>query len=136
MKIDFKLIRQILLSFEDENLEDKLVNDSFELSEKKYYSNSKTFDKEDIIAYHISYLQDSGLVIDINAAANSSGKFQLLLGARPRLSATGHDFLNSIRNDTIFNKIIDRISESGVSATMDIVKDLGVSIAKQMLKLN
>ncbi len=139
MRIDYSLVRQILFAIEDENIIDKLdnKNQSFQLSDdKKYYSKTKEFNDEDIIGYHINYLVQAGLVIGINASSDSSGEFNIYLDNRPNLTKNGHDFLGSIRDKNVFNKTLNIISESGSSATIDIVQGLAKKVLMKTFGLN
>lgn len=51
------------------------------------------------------------------------------------LTWEGHDFLNSIRSDTVWNKVVEKLKSTGISATTEIVKALAIQIGKQIVGL-
>lgn len=136
MRIDISLIRQILLSIESEDFNDQFNNKNFgnfEFENKDYYSSVKEFEIEDIIAYHLHYLQNASLIENISIKMINSGDFIVGFSPRVNLTVYGHDFLDSIRKDEIFKKIKQSLSKIGGSATLDIVKGLGISIISAKL---
>ena len=45
-----------------------------------------------------------------------------------RLTWEGHEFLDKIRSDTIWNKTKDVIAKHGLPMVIDVVKDIATSI--------
>lgn len=71
------------------------------------------------VGEHIAILIEHGLleghVLDVNAPA-----FII-----QRLTWEGHDFLQAIKNDTVWKRILGKAKELGGSMTMEIAKKLG-----------
>ena len=67
--------------------------------------------------YHIGLLCDAGLMVQINEHAF-------------RMTSQGHDFLDAIRNDTIWNRTKAGAAEIG-GATLSMLGDIAVAYLKQ-----
>ena len=52
-----------------------------------------------------------------------------------RLTWEGHEFLDSIRNDTVWKKIKDTVKEKGVQLSYEILKALAVDYCKGLIGL-
>jgi hypothetical protein len=75
---------------------------------------------EEQILYHCELLKESDLII-ASVVTGGEGK---AIGARiERLTWKGHDLLDSIRNETIWNQTQAVVREATVSATADMLKD-------------
>lgn len=80
------------------------------------------------ISYHMELLIEAGLV---------EGKMSQELGGGPinftatRLTWTGHEFLDAIRSDTVWNKTKETFRTKGLDMTFDLIKTVagGVAIA-------
>lgn len=78
-------------------------------------------------AYHVQQLIDAGLVdgfVTKGAHGEISGAVVY------RLTWTGHDFLQSVRDDTLWKKAKEHVLKPGASWTFEILKEW----AKQELK--
>ncbi len=98
------------------------------MKEKFEYSN---FDAATIY-YHIGMLIDAGLV---------KGKLFKEPGGPPfayvdDLTWTGHDFLDAMRDDNLWNKAKEKVIKPGVSFTFDLLLEWLKSQAKQTLGLS
>lgn len=68
------------------------------------------------------------------------GQMSKTLGKGPydilaiRLTWQGHEFLDSIRNDTVWNKTKDSFVSKGVSMTFELVKSAAIDITTSYLK--
>lgn len=47
----------------------------------------------------------------------------------------GHEFLDAVRDDTIWKKTKDKVASSGVTATVEILTQVATGFVKQMLGL-
>ena len=47
----------------------------------------------------------------------------------------GHEFLDAVRDDTVWKKTKDKVASSGVTATVEILTQVATGIVKQMLGL-
>lgn len=73
--------------------------------------------------YHLQLLCDSGYLVEVNESAY-------------RLTAEGHDFIESIRDYGIWNQIKSAIAQTGGSATLELIKCIGLGYIKQKLSQN
>lgn len=79
-------------------------------------------------AYHVQLLIDAGLVEGF-VRRDQKGAFTGAVVSR--LTWAGHDFLQSVRDDTLWNKAKKHVLKPGASWTFDILKEW----AKNELKL-
>lgn len=77
-------------------------------------------------AEHVVIMGDAGLLI---CHPTKDGPFIKSVGVE-RLTWAGHDFLSSMRDDTIWNKAKEHVLTPGASWTFDILKEW----AKQELR--
>jgi hypothetical protein len=54
--------------------------------------------------------------------------------AAVRLTWGGHELLDAIRNDTIWNKTKESFLSKGLSMTFDLLKSVAISFATELLK--
>ncbi len=45
----------------------------------------------------------------------------------------GHDFLDAIRNDTIWNRVKATVTEKGGGASVEVMKEIAIQIGKRYL---
>ncbi len=106
MKRDYELIRKILLEVEANN------------GQCLVYSNLHE-------TYQCAIMKDAGLLdglIHENADAFVS-----------RLTWDGHDFLDSIREETVWKKIKKEIGDKAGQVPFEILKDLAISASRAFL---
>jgi hypothetical protein len=83
------------------------------------------------VSYHMELLIEAGLV---------SGKMSKTLGPGPynfivmRLTWQGHEFIDAIRNDTVWQKTKKSFLTNGISMTFDLVKSVATDIASAYIK--
>ena len=83
------------------------------------------------ISYHVELLIEAGLI---------NGQMVKTLGPGPydffaeRLTWDGHEFLDSIRSDTIWQRTKSVFISKGLSMTFDLVKSVAVDFASAFLK--
>ena len=70
--------------------------------------------------YHLQLLCDSGYLIQENESAY-------------RLAAEGHDFIESIRDEGIWNQTKSAVAETGGTATLELIKAIGLGYVKKKL---
>ena len=51
-----------------------------------------------------------------------------------RLTSSGHDYLDAIRDDNIWNNTKKVVAETGGSATLDIIKSLAIGLLKTKIE--
>jgi predicted transcriptional regulator len=75
--------------------------------------------------YHIKILAEADLIDATDAS--SSDQYYYIPNA---LTWNGHEFLDAIRNDTVWNKLKQTIQEKGGSIPFTVMQDLSLSLAK------
>ncbi|MEQ1627096.1 MAG: DUF2513 domain-containing protein [Nitrospira sp.] len=80
------------------------------------------------VSYHMRLLDEAGLIrakcrqhVPLNCVALS-------------LTWRGHEFLDQIRQDTVWNKIKDAAREKGLSLSLDVISGLAKSIIASILE--
>ena len=101
MKRDPDYLREILFKVEESETDILAIRRTLGMSSKQRKK-----------VHHIELLCDAGLLVQVS----DSGY---------RLTFQGHDFLDSIRDETRWKKIIERIKTTGGDWTLDILKKLG-----------
>ncbi len=107
MKRDMDLVRKILLKIEENNDEagtSDLVIDKY---------------SHEMIAYHCKMLCEEGLVDYYDPSYADGGLDSFSVG---NLTWEGHDFLDSIRDDSHWNKVKKIIAEKGLQMTIGVIK--------------
>ncbi len=120
MKRDMNLIREIMLQVEAR----PSVND-WGLVEIEGRTQEE-------ISYHVMMLSDAGMaeVIDMRGLGPNGFRY-----APKYLTIQGHDFLDSIRGDSIWEKVKQRLGTVGGSASLEIVKTIAKKVAMDALDI-
>ncbi|WP_181318191.1 DUF2513 domain-containing protein [Pseudogemmobacter blasticus] len=71
--------------------------------------------------YHILLMMDAGLL-----AIVGSGAF--------RITNSGHDYLEAIRDDGIWKKTLAVVAETGGNATLELIKTLALGLLKAKIE--
>ena len=109
MKRDDDLIRELLLEFEQQEDWLLLLPQTLGMSQE---------DRERI--GHVNLLCDAGLVTRYSKDSY-------------RITNEGHDFLDAIRDEGLWQKTKDTVSETGGNATLEIVKALAIGFLKKKI---
>lgn len=118
---DMELIRRILLIIEEKYVDTFLR--SSEIPIEGY--DVKT------IGYHCAILHEAGLV------ANYKGFYaddELQDFGVSRLTWDGHEFLDKIKNDTVWNKTKDTIKKKGLPFVLETVKEIATAVISTMIQ--
>lgn len=121
MKRNMDLIRDLLLYVEE--LPAGEITQTVTYDDEKY-TESQVFG-------HLKLLIDSDYIDGQIQIDHGGGSFILLRG----LTMEGHDFLDVIRDETIWNETKEKIAKVGGSVAMDIVKATATAIVAKMLGL-
>ena len=121
MQRDMELIRKILFTIEEKYVDTWLGGN--EISIDGY--DMKT------VAYHCSILHDAGLIYDYKGQYGDDELFFFGVG---RLTWAGHEFLDKIKNDTVWNKTKGVIKEKGIPFVLDAVKEIATAITTSMIQ--
>ncbi len=113
MKRDMELIRKILFKIED------TVDNT-----AKHNLTIEGYTMEQV-AYHCAILYEGGYIYGYKPQYGSNNIYSFCVG---RLTWEGHDFLDKIREDTIWNKTKETIKEKGLPLVFDIVKSVSSGI--------
>lgn len=120
MKRDWETIREILARVEDSCGNGRLLKTTDFPTDRIWE-----------ISYHIELLFDAGL-ISANMHRPSDGgapSFHV-----SRLTWDGHEFLDAIRSDTVWQKTKKSFVSGGISMTFDLVKSVASDVAAAILK--
>lgn len=118
MKRDLDLLRKILLAIEN--------------ADEFYYYNGIPHLASDIgcsnlelVSFHVSLLVDNNYIEVLNISCCDIDYDDYMI---KRLTADGCDYLDNVRNDTIWNKTKEAISNVGGTCALDIVKSIAGKI--------
>jgi hypothetical protein len=120
MKRNWDTIREILTRLEE-------LPDTDSTLELSNFPGDRAYD----YSYHVELLIDAGLV---------EGQMSRTLGRGPthffarRLTWPGHEFLDSIRSDTVWNKTKKTFTSKGLEMTFDLVKSVASEISVALIR--
>ena len=80
---------------------------------------------EKLVHYHIMLLNKAGLLEAADCSGSESGTFWIPVN----LTWNGHEFLDAIRNETVWNKVKEVVKEKGGSIPFEVLKTLAVQFA-------
>ncbi|MDP5241386.1 DUF2513 domain-containing protein [Uliginosibacterium sp. 31-16] len=110
---DWEIIRAILVRLENS----KTPN---------VYLNANSFEEFPMqeVAYNMRLLSESGY-IEAKILNSSSGSGEINVALAIRLTNSGHNLLDTIRSESIWQKVKDKFSTAGVDMTFDLVLSVG-----------
>lgn len=83
------------------------------------------------VAYHVDLLEEAGYLVGDNIRSEGG-----VVGAGvERLTWEGHEFLDAVRDDTVWRRTKERVSRAVGSASIEVVKAVAEGIAKGQLGL-
>lgn len=118
MQRDMELVRKIL--FKIEEIVDNVA--CYDLEVEGYSMEQ--------IAYHCAILYEGGYIYDYKAEYAGNSIYAFGVG---RLTWDGHDFLDKIREDTIWKKTKDIIKDKGLPLVFDIVKSVSTEVVSGLV---
>lgn len=107
MKRDMELVRKILLKIEEEYRSSSIINlriDGYDM---------------ETVAYHCRILNDAGLVSDYEGKYASNKLYMFWVGP---LTWDGNDFLDKIRDNSVWHKTKEVITQKGLPLVLDTIK--------------
>jgi hypothetical protein len=115
MKREMELIRKMLIAVED-------LPGGWAPAEMKFDGYT-----EDQVGYHAYLLVDAGLArgADVTSNMSKAPEYELL-----NLTWAGHEFCDAARDDTRWKKAMWIVKEKGGHVTLEILKELLVSLMK------
>ncbi len=120
MKRDMDLIRDLLLFIEEQP--------AGELTQQIAYDDEKHTGAE--VVGHLKMLLDAGYV-----DGQMDGTIRQPLIAIHGLTMPGHDFIDSIRHDGVWNETKEKMAEYGGSVALATVQALAIKVGAKMLGL-
>lgn len=121
MKRDMELCRLILLEMEQNDRLD--ITDINDMELKGY-----TLDQ---IIYHCRLLYEHGFIKECVISCVLGKVVTFIVEG---LSWEAHDFIASIREDTIWNKTKDVITQKGLPMAIDVVKEVSQAVITSMVQ--
>jgi Hypothetical protein (DUF2513) len=122
MKRNMDLIRDLLLYVED--LPAGQVTQEVDYDVERYEFN-------DVLG-HLKLLIDSDFIDGQVEIYHDSSSLVILRG----LTMPGYDFIDSIRNESVWNQTKEKVASVGGSVAMEIIKDIAIFYGRQLLKLD
>ena len=119
MKRDMDLIRTILLEIEEHQDPGSAVT-----LKAPGYSPLQ-------IAYHVKLLTQAGLIEALDAS-----HMQSLAWIPTSLTWSGHEFLDTARNDTVWQKVKAELKDKGMSLPFELIQQLAVKIVAGYMGLS
>lgn len=119
MKRDWELVRQILLALEGLGDSNGVVT----------AGDIKGYDAENV-NYHMRLLNEAGLIqADVMEPLGAS-----VTCFANRLTWEGHQFLDNIRDNTLWNRVKATIREKGLEISFDTIKFAAPTVLRKMLQ--
>lgn len=86
-------------------------------------------DKDDVI-YHIRIMEDAGL---IEASYKKTWEKPIIDATVESLTWEGNDYLDAVRNDKVWRKVVQKIAKLSGSATFEITKTMAAQELSNLL---
>lgn len=113
MKRDMDLCRKILFAIEEQYVDSAIYNLQIE-----GYSPEE-------VSYNAGLLYEAGLISSYASKKAANHLYMFVVG---KLTWDGHDFLDKIREDTIWNKTKSIIKKKLLPMTLEVIKTVASSI--------
>ena len=119
MKRDMELVRIILLAIADSNE----PIEASRIANEKYSAN--------LVGYHFQILNEAGLIV---ASVSAAGNNPYYFASASRLTWEGNDYLDAIRDESIWRRIKSAVAKATGTTTLDVVKTLASSLSLEAIK--
>lgn len=119
MKRDMELVRKILFTIEE--TVDNVAECNFKVDN---YSMEQ-------VAYHCALLFEGGYIENYKGQYGSGELYTFVVG---RLTWEGHDLLDKIRSDSVWNRTKETIINRGLPMVVDVIKDISSSVISAMVE--
>jgi len=120
LKRDMDLVRKILFKVEEQVGTVCALNTSIQVEGYEV----------EAIAYHCEILCDAGLISFYEGLSYNENKVDMFQVGR--LTWEGHELLDKIRNETVWNKTKSAIVTKGLPFAIDIIKEIANSVLSTM----
>lgn len=119
MKRDMSLVRTILLALSE--TDDPISSDDLAFEE---YPKA-------LVGYHFQLLDEAGLIVArVQAADNDPYYFAIA----SRLTWEGNDFLDAVRDESVWEKVRSTIGQATGSASFEVFKNVASSLTLEAIK--
>jgi len=119
MKRDMEVIRKVLIAIEEQYVDVAIYNLEIDGLDMQ------------TTAYHCKILHDGGYISDFGAQCADDELYSFGVSS---LTWQGHEFLDAIRDETIWKKTKSTIAKKGLPLVIDVVKDVASAIIGEMTK--
>jgi len=131
MHIDIDYLKKLLLAFEDSG---RAFSNIIELQDQGFDIDSENF------IFHIQILHDKNVIaneiddrgIGFSRSGNGSPHWQVV---NLRLTALGHDFIESLKNKEVWKKLQTDFKNTGLTSLLDISKKLLIKYLENKIGL-
>lgn len=118
---NWRIIREILLKLEIANTANTALN-----------AKDLSAFAEQEVAYNMRLLSDAGY-IKAKILESSTGDGHISVALARSLTNSGHELLDTIRNDTVWGKVQDIFKTKGIEMTFDLVIAIGKKVMEGIL---
>lgn len=119
MKRDMSLVRTILFTLSESD-------DSISSDDPAFGGYPRA-----VVGYHFQILDEAGLIVaSVQAADNNPYYFAIA----SRLTWEGNDFLDAIRDESIWEKVRSTIGQATGTASFEVFKNVATSMAIEAVK--
>ena len=125
MKLNIDCMRDILLTVEQANYEETLTFNTL-------HERIPNYSKEDL-HYCIVKLDEAGL-LEVNTVAVMRQHIPAIKSIH-YLTMRGHEFLENIKSDNVWNKT-KNVAKNVGSFSINTIKDISVGVISELIKLN
>ena len=122
MRKDYDLVRDILLKIEASSVTDRM--------DDHYFVDEST--DRDAIAFHLDLLIDAGCIIAKSFARKNAHSSHIV----ERMHDKGHEYLNTVRDNTVWKETKKSIGSVLSSMSIDIIKGVATDIALKLLGID
>lgn len=113
MKRDMELCRKILFAIEEQYVDSSIINLKVE-----------NYSMEEV-AYHCKILYDAGLIDDYSSKNADNHIYRFGVGS---LTWEGHEFLDKVREESIWTEVKENIKNKGLPLVIDVVKEVAAQV--------
>ncbi|WGE56090.1 DUF2513 domain-containing protein [Actinobacillus equuli subsp. equuli] len=79
------------------------------------------------VTYHYALLTEAGLIQSLDISSMEDADY-----AAFSLTWQGHEFLNKIKNDTVWNKVKSTIQSKGIDLSLEAIKMVATNLISSM----
>jgi len=119
MNRDWDVVRKILLAVEAQQTATGRVEPT----------SIQGYDEENVV-YHMKIMDEAGLIETWSSMIHNSAPYMAALS----MTWKGHEFLDQIRQDTVWNRVKGGAREKGLDLSIDVIGELAKTIIFSMLK--